>query len=147
MTVKVHIVSSAALAVVIFNETSSAAMALFAFLSGILIDLDHLLDFLVLSGMRFSVKNLFRWCNEGLWEKIVLILHSYELYIIFALFAYYFPHPVTTGICLGVGLHLLLDQIGNRYMLKHLSINPLFYFFTYRAWGGFRKERLRVDKK
>jgi hypothetical protein len=50
------------------------------------------------------------------------------------------------GIFFGVGLHLLLDQIGNRYLLKHLTPHPLFYFLSFRLLHGFKKEKLRTDK-
>ena len=115
--------------------------------AGIFIDVDHFFDYLLLSGEPFSIRGMFSWCDEGRWERIVLIFHSYEFYALFGLYLYYHPHPLLLGVFYGVGLHLLLDQIGNRYLLKNLAVNPLFYFLSYRAIGGFRKEWLRVDKR
>ena len=146
MTVKTHIGSSALLGLLLYYISSSFIMASSAFLSGILIDLDHLLDFLILSGEKFSIKNLFGWCNEGRWKKITLIFHSYELFALYAVAVYYHPHPLMVGVFFGVGLHLLLDQIGNRYLLKNMALHQLFYFLTFRVISGFRKERLRSDR-
>ncbi len=147
MTVKTHIATSALLAGGLYAAEDSLAMAAAALLSGIFIDVDHLFDYLLLSDERFSIRGMFSWCDEGRWERIILFFHSYEFYALFGLYLYHYPDPILTGIFYGVGLHLLLDQIGNRYLLKNLAVNPLFYFITYRAMGGFRKEFLRVDKR
>jgi len=145
MTVKTHITTSAIFAATIYYITSSLTASISAFLGGIFIDLDHLIDFLAFSGERFSIHTLFAWCDEK-WEKSIFIFHSYELHIIFALIIYRYPHPVLSGISSGMVLHLLLDQIGNRYMLKKYSIRPLFYFFTFRLLKGFQKDLMLEDK-
>lgn len=147
MTVRTHIVTSALLAAILYSASSSAIMSLTAALGGVFIDLDHMVDYLVFSGEKFSLRGMFSWCDDGRWEQIVLIFHSYELFALYALWVYFNPHPFFAGIFYGVGLHLILDQIGNRYLLKNLSLHPLFYFLTYRAWAGFRKEYLREDRK
>lgn len=144
MTVRAHIITSSSLALTIYAWTNSIAMAASAFISGILIDLDHLLDFILLSGETFSVRGLFSWCNEGRWDRLILIFHSYELYLACVIYSYYHPHPVFFGILLGTGLHLILDQAGNSRLIKAFTISKWFYFFTFRAWGGFRKDWLRT---
>ena len=145
MTVKTHITTSALLSAATFLITSSTTMAMSALVSGVLIDLDHLIDFFIFSGERFSVQNLFEWCKTS-WERSLFPFHSWEMYILFTLFTYHSPHPVQIGILLGVGVHLTLDQIGNRYFLKHDSIRPFFYFFIYRASKGFYKKRMLEEK-
>lgn len=144
MTVRAHIITSSVIAVTIYAWTNSVVMAVSAFISGILIDLDHLLDFILLSGESFSVRGFFSWCNDGRWERIILIFHSYELYLVFGTYTYYHPHPILFGILLGTGLHLILDQAGNRRLNKVFTLSKWFYFFTFRAWGGFRKDWLRT---
>jgi membrane-bound metal-dependent hydrolase YbcI (DUF457 family) len=146
MNTKAHIVSSTALATGIYAATSSLAMAASALLSGIFIDIDHVIDFFIFSGERFSIKGFTSWCYEGRWERLILIFHSYELYLAYGLFVYYHPHPILLGILSGVGLHLFLDQAGNRSLIKAFTISKWFYFFTFRAWGGFHKDWLRTPK-
>lgn len=146
MTVRTHVITSSVLAVTIYAWTNSVATAVSAFISGILIDLDHLLDFFLLSGESFSVRGLFSWCNEGRWERLILIFHSYELYFIYGIFVYNHPHPILTGILLGTGLHLLLDQAGNRHLTKGFAISHWFYFLIFRGWGKFHKDWLRKPK-
>ena len=144
MTVRTHIITSSVLAVTIYGWTHSIEAAVSAFISGILIDIDHLLDFFLFSGESFSVKAFFSWCNDGRWDRIILIFHSYELYFLYGIIVYNYPHPILTGILLGTGLHLILDQTGNRHLIKSFTISKWFYFFTFRAWGGFRKDWLRT---
>lgn len=144
MTVRTHIITSSTLALTIYAWTNSVVMAASAFVSGILIDLDHLFDFFLLSGESFSGRGFFSWCNDGRWERIILIFHSYELYLVLGIYAHYRPHRILFGILLGTGLHLILDQAGNRHINKAFTISKWFYFFTFRAWGGFRKDWLRT---
>lgn len=146
MNTKAHIVSSAALATGIYATTSSLTMAASALLSGIFIDIDHVIDFFLFSGERFSIKGFTSWCYEGRWDRLILMFHSYELYLAYGLFVYNHPNPIPLGIFLGVSLHLLLDQTGNRHLIKAFTISKWFYFFTFRAWGGFHKDWLRTPK-
>jgi hypothetical protein len=146
MTLKTHATSSAILAVSVYTLSNSWVMTFAAFLSGIFIDLDHLIDFLIFSGEKLSMKNLFGWCHSR-WERSIFTFHSYELYLLAFTFNLYFPSPMLTGVLLGTGLHLLLDQIGNRYCLETGAIPPLFYFTSYRAAKGFRKDLLLERKQ
>jgi membrane-bound metal-dependent hydrolase YbcI (DUF457 family) len=146
MTLKTHSTSSAILAVSVYTLSNSWVMTLAAFLSGIFIDLDHMIDFFIFSGEKLSLKNLFGWCHSR-WERSIFTFHSYELYLLAFTFNLYFPNPILTGVLLGTGLHLLLDQIGNRYCLETVAIHPLFYFTSYRAARSFRKDLLLGKKQ
>lgn len=146
MNTKAHIVSSTALATGIYATTSSLTMAASALLSGIFIDIDHVIDFFLFSGERFSFKGFTSWCYEGRWNKLILMFHSYELFVLYSLLVYKYPTPLFVGILCGVGLHLTLDQLGNRHLIKAFTISKWFYFFTFRAWGGFHKDWLRMPK-
>lgn len=146
MTTTVHTITSTALAAAIYVKTGSVAMAGAALLSGIFLDIDHIIDFFIFSGERFSIRGFTSWCYEGRWNRLILIFHSYELYVLFGLLVYHYPNPVLLSIFGSVGVHLLLDQAGNRYLIKAFAISPWFYFFTFRAWGGFYKDWLRTPK-
>ena len=147
MTTTAHTIASTVLAAGIYTATSSIEMASAALFVGIFLDIDHIIDFFLFSGERFSISGFTSWCYEGRWERLILIFHSYELYALFGLLVYYNPHPVLLSIFWSVGLHLILDQIGNRYLIKAFIISPWFYFFTFRAWGGFHKDWMRTPRK
>lgn len=143
MKTSTHVYSSAILGGTVYALTQSVQMAVATFASGVLIDLDHLFDFLVFSKERFSIKNFYSWCYNGKWEKITLLCHSYELYLALGIIAYFYPNHILIGFLLGGGLHLILDQIGNRiYGFRF----PMFYFLTYRCYMGFHKSKLLVKQ-
>lgn len=145
MDIRTHLYSSALLGGSLYAATQSAQVSIAAFLSGIFVDIDHVSDFLIFSDEKFSIKNVFSWCDDGRWEKIALFFHSYELYFILITLTYYSPHNILIGILLGTGLHIILDQIGNCYLRKNFSLSLWFYFLTYRILVGFHKDKLRTD--
>lgn len=124
----------------IFMVTGSAPMALSCLASGVLIDLDHVLDFCLLSGEKFSARRFMDWCVKMEWDRIFLFLHSVELFLLYALFVYFYRSDVATGILLGTGVHLALDQIFNRDMDRDYVLSRYFYFFVFRAGRGFRRD-------
>ena len=142
MKIRTHFYTSTLLSGGLYAATRSPQIAVSCFLSGIFIDIDHVFDFLVFSGEKFSFKNMLSWCIEGRWNKIVLIFHSYEILIFLSFIIYYFPDNILVGILLGSGLHLILDQIGNYSFNKYHKLSIWFYFLTFRIFSGFRKEKL-----
>lgn len=146
MDVRTHVYSSILVSGSLYAITHSPYIALSCFLSGIFIDIDHLFDFILFSKTRISVKNLFMWCDDGKWDRITLVFHSYELFLILAIVTYYFPYNVLIGILFGIGVHLIVDQIGNRYINKKFCLSLFFYFLIYRIYVSFHKSKLRVDR-
>jgi len=147
MKARTHIFSSAILSGTLYALTQSMQLAASAFVSGVFIDLDHIFDFLVFSGERFSIKRFFSWFWDTRWEKITILFHSYELYLGLGIMVFFYPNDILIGVLLGGGLHLILDQIGVysfdfRFDLKPA---PMYYFLTYRCFVGFHKDKLLVS--
>ena len=130
------------LAAALYAYSRSVPEAASCFLSGVLIDLDHVVDFHLFSGERFSLVNFFSWCYESRWRKVTLILHSYELFGILCAVAYYLDSAVLQGIIWGAGLHLLLDQLANP---RTYRLSPWFYLLGYRMAMGFRRDKLQLS--
>lgn len=141
MRASAHVYTSAALAAALYAYSHSVPEAAICFVSGTLIDLDHLIDYHLFSGEKFAVKDFFSWCNDDRWEKVSLIFHSYELFGIMCIAANYLGSEVLRGVLWGSGLHLLLDQIMNKNR-KTFQLSPWFYFLCYRIAVGFRREKL-----
>ena len=139
MKPSVHVATSVLLATALYAYSGSVPVAASCLVSGVLIDLDHVLDFHIFSGERLSIANFFSWCNDGRWQKISLIFHSYELFGILCAVAYYLDNALLRGMLWGAGLHLLIDQIANT---REYRLSPWFYFLGYRIAVGFRRERL-----
>jgi hypothetical protein len=142
MKASVHVSTSAMLAAALYAYSRSVPMAASCLASGVLIDLDHVVDFHLFSGERFSIANFFSWCNECRWQRITLIFHSYELFGILCAVAYYLDSAVLRGMVWGAGLHLLLDQLGNPGTFR---LSPWFYFLGYRIAMGFRRDKLQLS--
>jgi len=134
MKPRTHILSSVVLALVIYYFLKSTAASLATIISGIFIDLDHILDFLISSPDKyFSIKDFLStknyMCQKN--HKAYVPLHSYELLLLLWILTYYQNwHPVLIGLSSGLTLHLVLDDIGNH--LKTLS-----YFLIFRAYKKF----------
>lgn len=133
MRIKEHFLASSILAIVFYYFTRSLAGTTAAFLAGVLIDLDHLFDFWKSKPNHpFSIKEFLHPCGYmDKNQKIYVPLHSYELLILLWLFWSLNHSHFLLGIALGMTLHLILDDIGNK-------LQTLSYFFSYRVWKKFR---------
>ncbi|MBF0555458.1 MAG: hypothetical protein HQK96_13035 [Nitrospirae bacterium] len=141
MTTRVHTYTSAALGGIIYAITDSWQAAVSTLIAGVFIDIDHIFDFLMFSGERLTMRNFTSWCDEMKWNKITLIFHSYELFIVLGFIAYYSGSKTATGILCGAVFHVLLDQTGN---LRKSRLSQWFYFLTYRIIQGFKKDNLKI---
>ena len=141
MDSRIHLYTGGLMSGISYAITQSPQIAISSFLSSILIDVDHVFDFLIFSKEKLSIRNIISWCENGRWKRITLIFHSYEIYLILCIITYYFPDSILIGILSGMGLHLILDQIGNH---RRFGLSLWFYFFIYRAFAGFHKDNLRI---
>lgn len=137
-----HFYTSLLLSGSLYVIYQSIEISISCLLSGIFIDLDHIFDFLFFSNYKFSVKKFYCWCDEGKMQKLILIFHSVELYIIIVIINIVYPCNVSVGILFGCGLHLALDEIRNCFSRKKFIISRSFYFLTYRARNKFLTEKM-----
>lgn len=98
---------------------------------GFLIDVDHAIDYVLFERQRDLRPSAFlRYYLEGRDKRAVLVLHSYELFTLLGLLAWYLDALALWGYLMGALMHLALDIIYNREMLPR-NIGA-FYSFTYR---------------
>ncbi|HCJ67313.1 MAG TPA: hypothetical protein DHV62_08340 [Elusimicrobia bacterium] len=129
-----HIGISFSLSTISFALTKNYLFALSSFLSGVFIDLDHFFDYFKSEGIKFDLHDFFHRCENYRIKKFYLLLHSYEIILLFGLIVSLTSYnSLTLGIFLGFSQHLLLDQISN-------GAHPLGYFFIYRWLNGFSSE-------
>ena len=122
-----HAVVSLGIGAIVWGVTKSPYSVLAAFLTGVLIDLDHLVEY-------------YSWFVREERSEVWFFLHSYELAVPAFLAGYMSGwDPVVLGVSAGFLGHVLTDQVVN-------PMRPLAYFFTYRAIKGFRRsEIIRAD--
>ena len=135
MTPNQHLVASTVTAGIFGAVTRSWEGTLVCFLSGIFIDLDHLLDFYwIKKRMCWSLKELCDFCLKGREGKIYLIFHSYELMaVLWIIVLLFFVNPIGLGLMFGLTVHMFLDQIGN-------PVYPGAYSWFCRRRFGFQKK-------
>lgn len=122
---------------------SATAGVLFAGVH-ILMDLDHIADFLVWSRRPYRIKRFFEAEEWDNWPRVTVLLHAFEwLGLMLALLAA-FPSWELAGATLGYGSHLLMDHFGNQSDRYRAKVHPLFYFIGYRIRKGFRISSMRV---
>lgn len=114
----------------------SIALAAGIAAGGFLIDVDHMIDYVVFEGQRDLRPGAFlRYYLDGRVRRIVLGLHSFELFALLGLLATWLDVLPLWGYLMGALMHLSLDIVFNA---EYLSRSPvLFYSFVYRWAHGF----------
>jgi hypothetical protein len=125
----------AAAAVGVFLHSFPAAAACFA--CGVLVDLDHFVDFWMNRGFSLSAREFFDFCYYGTSPTFVDLLHGWEyLATLLCLIAVAPGRNVMVGLTTGYALHLLGDQIFNRHLHRYT------YFLSYRIYHRFDSRRI-----
>ena len=103
---------------------------------GFFIDVDHMIDYVVFEGQRDLRPGAFlRYYLGGRVKRIVLALHSFELFALLGLLAVWLDALPLWGYLMGALMHLSLDIVFNA---EYLSRSPvLVYSFVYRWAHGF----------
>jgi hypothetical protein len=136
------LVASAATAYLTGSLPVAAAVAL----GGFFIDVDHAVDYVLFNGQRDLRPAVFlRYYLEALPARVVLALHSWELFVILAVVAWLTACPLLWGYLGGAAMHLALDIIFNGELLPKNVL--AFYSFVYRAAHAFSGAALHGDRK
>ena len=127
-----HVVTSAVSAGIVSSVTQSIMAGLSCFVAGVLIDLDHLMDYYLFKGFTLSYREFSQAMYQVLLPRHILLLHSYELILLYWIWIILAGiGPVGWGVGVGLTVHLVMDQLFNKH-------SPGAYFFIYRAINGFR---------
>lgn len=116
-------------------------MSLSCLIAGIFIDLDHFIDVFREHGRSVRMREFFQICQHGQFHKIVLVLHGWELLILWCIASWLTGwNPWMTGAFAGLGTHLILDTSYN-------STNILAYSFIWRWKKGFHFDTIFSNLK
>ena len=126
-----HLAVSSALGGALWMGLKSFPAGLACLLSGVLLDLDHLLDYVYNHGWRLRPMHFLKTFKNDILSRIIILLHSWELAPLAVLAVWRTGWtPVGIGLLTGALTHLALDQIFNRH-------NPWAYFLIYRIYHRF----------
>lgn len=136
-----HLVTTALTCGALHAATGSAALTAGVAAGGFLIDLDHVLDYMAFEGRRDLRPAAFlKYYTEQRSQRLVLLLHSYELLGLLVGLAWITNWQWLWGYGLGMALHLPLDIVFNGMVLSR-NLVP-FYSLAYRWRAGFLAEPL-----
>lgn len=134
MKLQHHIAVSTIISGILYAIFKSWGLTIASFISGIFIDLDHIIDYLIERGLCFNAKEFIDFFYEEKHQKITLIFHGWELLILWAVAAKLTDfNPWVTGALIGYGQHIVSD-----YFFSKASLWS--YFLIWRWKNRFNSE-------
>jgi hypothetical protein len=141
MQLKHHAAMSTVISAGVYYLSGSWGLATVSFLSGILMDLDHVIDYVLHHGTRFNIKDFFRFFMEERYTRLTLIFHGWEWLIILFILSWLTGWDIlVTGVFIGFSQHLILDKL---YNISRFSS----YSFFYRLSVGFDPEFIYLKNR
>jgi hypothetical protein len=135
-----HLVTTAIACAAVYAGTGSVGLVAGLAAGGFLIDVDHIFDYVVFERQRNLRPSAFlEYYLEGRVRRVVLPLHSYELFALLIAAAWLTDAEWLWGYCLGMALHLPLDIVFNGRLVPGGLVH--FYSFAVRARAGFLAAR------
>ncbi len=136
-----HLVTTAIAGGAVLAVTGSVPLAAGVVVGGFLIDVDHVVDYLLVERRRALTPAAFlRYYTEGRAQRTVLALHSYEVFLALAALAWWLDSMGLAGYLAGGAMHLALDGVFNgRLTPKNIFA---FYSLGFRWARGFDAEAL-----
>jgi len=127
-----HLLTTAAVCAATQATTGSWSLTAAVAVGGVLIDVDHALDYVLFERQRRLTPSAFlRHYVEGRTQRVVLALHSYELFAALLVAGWWTQSVLLRGYLVGALMHLALDVVWNGRLTPR-SI-AAFYSFSYRA--------------
>ena len=139
-----HTIVSVSIGAAMWFFTKSIYAGILSFASGILVDFDHFIEYIVHYGWKdLSFKKVYKACEQTetqngdyRFKKIYLVLHTMEIVILLWMVTIYTKNTYLLAIAVGYSSHLILDYIGNKWL------NPFTYFMFWRAIKKFEYDKL-----
>jgi dolichol kinase len=129
-----HAAVSGIISIYLWIHFRSFTCAVVSFLAGVLIDLDHLIDFYTNHRFTLSIKRIYCACLRLRCKRLYIVLHSYELIALLWVAIYAFSlSDIWKAAAIGFTQHIIFDQITN-------PMTPYGYFITYRILNRFNRD-------
>jgi hypothetical protein len=145
MNISSHISISALVAAGIWYFTGSLLAGFLCFISGGLIDADHILEYAINYGWKgLTIKKVYDASQQSRsrkkvgYKKLHLIFHSVELLGLLWILYIITNSIYIFALAIGMTIHLIMDYAGNR-------VYPLSYFFVWRAIKGFDAHKITKE--
>lgn len=116
---------------------------LFSIIGGVLVDLDHLIDYYIAFGWNFKISYFLKGYQFLENERIYVLFHGWEYVVILAILLIITTNKTSKSIILALTLGLLL-HLSADVMLNNIPIRS--YSLVYRIKNKFSIQKL-VDKE
>ena len=133
-----HIICTLTISGLLYLILKSSAAFFVSLSAGILIDIDHILDYYIQQGITLKVNKIYFWCLENKFRLLILFFHSLELIFLFWVTILLFKLGIFwVAFAIGLTQHMVLDILFN-----NRDIYPRSYFLTFRIIKRFKREEL-----
>jgi hypothetical protein len=131
-----HLLTTAAACAITAYTTGSVPITAAVAAGGFFIDVDHAVDYVLFERQRDLRPGVFlNYYLSGRVRYAVLMLHSYELFALLSLVAWWGDLPLLSGYLVGGLMHLTLDILFNGRITPYSIV--AFYSFAYRLFHRF----------
>ncbi|MCF7887185.1 MAG: hypothetical protein K9L71_02065 [Candidatus Omnitrophica bacterium] len=127
----IHLIISLEISIIVYIRFGNIFYVFLAILGGILIDIDHTVDYFV-HYKKISLKSLIYFPYQKK-KRVYLFFHSWELVILLSLIAFSLQSKPLQIFCFAWGLHLLVDNLDD---FKEKGF--FYYFLFYRLSKEFK---------
>ncbi|MBU1125944.1 MAG: hypothetical protein KKC84_07945 [Candidatus Omnitrophica bacterium] len=123
-----HFLVTSLLCVWVYSKTQEASFIVMVVIGGILVDIDHFIDYFFYFKGSFRARDFFT-CQYLRSGKIYIFLHSWEIVIILTIASNLLHSTHLLVATFSLAVHLAMDNLQRR--------SPLFYFLAYRYYKSF----------
>ena len=128
-----HFIVSFSLGAIIYYFTKSIAAGVICLFAGVLVDLDHIIDYVINVGLKeFNFKEMYWDCIKLPHQKesskikhVFLFFHSWEMVVLLWLVYIFTRNIYMLAFSVGYTGHIFLDSAAR-------ALNPLAYSLIYR---------------
>ncbi|MBI3991126.1 MAG: hypothetical protein HY350_03145 [Candidatus Omnitrophica bacterium] len=122
--------------VYLFFKSSVSFFA--SLIAGVLIDIDHVLDYYIANGITLKIKNIYQWFKGLNFTHVFIPLHSIELvFILWIVISLFKLGIFWVALAIGFTQHMILDILSNNKIIYAYG-----YFLSFRTIKKFCRENL-----
>lgn len=132
-----HIICTVTISGFVYLTFHTAVSFFASLLAGILIDIDHLLDYYLQRGFSLRMKNIYIWFCDKKYKFVFIFFHSLELILLLWVAISVFKLGMLwVAFAIGLTQHIIIDIFSNRELTSYA------YLLSYRVIKGFKKKGL-----
>lgn len=143
MKASIHVITTVPVSALSYGMTTSWKCAIGVLIVGILIDIDHVLEFWHDNRLSFDVQKFFKYGNSGVNTRQYVVFHSYEIIPFLFIGIQFSIYPFFCwGMLIGLILHLFLDYINIVYKLNYRWYSFVIFSIFFRMVFKFRRDEI-----